>query len=105
MANRPSGAVGVSFVVAGTSDPELLTVKAERLLRQVVVPGMHQQRQIWQAGEQAMQFVRLRRDSKSLGHHRGQRLAMLEILDVLRRAGEIGPHLVGYRRLGRQLRD
>lgn len=33
MANRPSGAVGVSFVVAGTSDPELLTVRGHRLLQ------------------------------------------------------------------------
>ena len=73
---------------------------AKRLLRQIVVPGVHDHAQRRQRGEVAMQRRRLDGRAERLLHRGHHRLAVLEILDELRRRRRILANLVRHARLG-----
>jgi len=78
-----------------------LYLSPTRMLRQgllhcIVIPGIDDHRQAVQRGEEFLQRSWFRLIHEGTVHLCGQRFAVLEILDVLRRRGQVVAYLVRY---------
>ena len=77
----------------------------KRLLRQIIVPCADQQRQFGPRREPFVQRGWLGRRREGVVHRRDDRLSMFEVLDILRRRGQIIANLVRHGRRFCQVGD
>jgi hypothetical protein len=77
----------------------------QRKAHGVVVPGVDDEGQCLERGDEPMQHCRYGLALEVFRHQGADGLAVLEVLDVLRGGGEIIADLVRHRRLGGQQID